>query len=309
MRIIRDVADLPECQHNSVLALGNFDGVHKGHQSILQHVVDMAAMEGAQPAVMTFAPHPREFFSGGQPVCIYRFRQKAALLKRAGVATMFALRFNRKLASMPAKHFVEDILHGQLGVQHVVTGYNFAFGKGREGTTEFLAAEGHRLGFGFTALPALEEDGQVISTSAVRQALAAGDINKASHMLGHSYRIEGHVQRGDQRGRTMGFPTANIAMHRLFTPRYGVYAARGRINGEIYDGVANLGLRPTFAGKKPRLEVHLFDFEREIYGQLVQVELAAFIREEQSFSGIDALKAQIEKDVQAARTVLRKEQP
>ncbi|MGE0754725.1 MAG: bifunctional riboflavin kinase/FAD synthetase [Alphaproteobacteria bacterium] len=306
MQLIRDFDRCPEELRHSVLALGNFDGVHRGHQAILHHVIDMAKHEERMPAVMTFEPHPRAYFSKGQPVCIYRFRQKVQRMEETGIRAMFVLRFNEKLAGTTARSFVEHILHEQLAVHHVVTGYNFAFGKGREGNTEFLAGQGHRLGFGFTAVPAIaEEDGTVISTSAVRQALAAGDIAKAVRMLGHSFTICGRVMHGDKRGRTLGFPTANISLHKLYAPRFGVYAVRVQVADRHFEAVANLGIKPTVGGRKPLLEVHIFNFDEDIYGQQARVELLHFIRPEQSFETIDALQAQIKKDVGSASSLFK----
>lgn len=304
MHIVRDTTHCPDALRSSVLALGNFDGMHRGHQAIVEHVIDMARHEGRTPAVMTFEPHPREFFSKGQPVCIYRFRQKVKLLEKAGIKHMFVLRFNARLATTTARAFVEDILHKQLAVGHVVTGYDFAFGKGREGTTEFLAGQGHRLGFGFTALPAVMEEGTAISTSAIRQALASGDIARATHMLGHPYTITGKVARGDQRGRQLGFATANIPLHGLFIPRFGVYAAQVKVSGKRHPAVINIGSRPTFSGTQPLLEAHLFDFSREIYGDRVEVQLAHFIRPETKFPDAAALVKQIKADAEKAKALL-----
>lgn len=305
MRIIRDIDHCPDDARHSIMALGNFDGVHRGHQAILKHCVDMAQADGLSPAVMTFEPHPRAYFSQNKsPVSIYTLRQKLTCLERAGIELVFLLRFNARLAGMPASEFIEAILHRSLGVSHVMTGYNFAFGKGRSGNTQFLAQEAARLGFGFTALPAVTESDTVISTSAIRAALAAGDMRQASHMLGHAYHMEGRVVEGERRGRAIGFPTANIRVSHLYTPRYGVYAVRAHLGNLTFHGVANLGIKPTFAHAEPLLEVHLFDCSSMLYGKRLRVELLHFIRPEQAFTDIEALKIQIAQDARQAKTLL-----
>ncbi len=305
MHIIRDPQYCPESSQNAVIALGNFDGVHRGHQAILKCCAEIARGEGCEPTAMTFEPHPREFFSTDKkPLRIYPFRRKAELLKEYGMHTLFCLRFGKRLAATSAASFIEDILHRQLKVRHVVTGYNFAFGKGRSGNTEFLTHEAHRLGFGFTALPQVEDEGDDISSSAIREALAQGNTQKVSHMLGRPYVIEGRVQKGEQRGRQIGFPTANIRAEHLFLPRFGVYAARVTMGGRRYDAVANLGIKPTFGQQAPLLEAHFFDIDKSMYGEKISVELLEFIRPEEKFPGIDALRNQIEQDATHAKRLL-----
>ncbi len=282
--------------------LGNFDGMHRGHTALIGECVSLAHRLGAKPAVMTFEPHPREFFSPDKkPVSIYSFRQKAEHMKTLGIECVFAVRFNTRLAAMSAHDFVHSILWRSLEVKHVLTGYDFAFGKGRSGNIDFLASQAGSLGFGFSVLPAVVDGDETLSTSAIRAALAQGDIAKASRMLGHAYFLEGHVSHGNKRGQSIGFPTANIRMHHLCPPRFGVYAVRARVEGIWHDGIANLGIKPTFGEHKPLLEVHLFDFHQTIYGKNIRVEFLHFIRDEQSFSGIDALRAQITADIAQAR--------
>lgn len=311
MRIVRDLSNCPKEAKGAVIALGNFDGVHLGHQSIISHCVTLAKAEGKPAAVMTFEPHPREFFARQQgqhnPLRICSFHQKAAWIAGLGVKWLFVTRFNHRLAATPAKLFVEDILHGQLEAYHVVTGYNFAFGKGRGGDTAFLMQEAKACGFSFTAHPAVEySGGGSISSSHIRELLAKGEMKTVGKSLGRPYMITGKVRRGDQRGRVLGFPTANIALGKLFRPRYGVYAARARVAGDItwHDGVANLGIRPTFSNHEPLLETHLFSYHRDIYGKRLDVELVDFIRDEKKFDTPDALKAHIAKDCEQAKRVL-----
>jgi riboflavin kinase / FMN adenylyltransferase len=221
MRIIRDLQRCPPGCQGAVMALGNFDGVHRGHQTIFQHAVALAKAESRKTAVMTFEPHPREFFSRDHaPMRLAPFRCKAALIAASSIDLLFVTRFNAKLAATSAEDFIRHILHDRLQVAHVVTGYDFAFGKGRQGSTAFLAQMAQSLGFGFTAHPPVHDDqGAVISSSAIREALAQGDAGKAARQLGRPYQISGRVRRGDRRGTVMGYPTANVAMSGLLKPR------------------------------------------------------------------------------------------
>jgi riboflavin kinase/FMN adenylyltransferase len=315
MRIIRDFDVCPEGAKNTVMALGNFDGVHLGHQAILRHCVDFAHTENRPAAAMTFEPHPREFFakikaqreaSGFSPIRIYTFRKKARLLKEAGIDYLFVARFNARFAATSSASFIDDVLCAQLQASHVVTGYNFAFGKGRGGDTKALGDAARSRGFGFTAISAVQDAGHTVSSSAIRESLARGDVAAASAMLGRPYRISGRVRRGQQRGRTLGFPTANLSLSGLFKPRFGVYAVRVEFNdGTCCPGVANLGIKPTFSATEPLLEVHFFDMDRVCYGQMIHVELVQFIRDEQKFAQLEALRAQIAEDCKTAKTFLR----
>lgn len=307
MRILRDFADCPPDARGAVLALGNFDGVHVGHLAILRDCVALAATEGCRAAAMTFEPHPREFFkkSGGR-LRITSFRHKAKLLAAAGVEILFAARFNALLAATSADDFVTRILHEQLGVRHVVTGYNFAFGKGRGGDTVFLTEKAQALGFGFTALPAVAGPaGEAVSSSAIRALLIAGDMEKAAAMLGRRYAIEGRVRRGEGRGRSLGFPTANIAPGPLLIPRLGIYAVRFRVENERawHAGAASLGVNPTFPLSAPQLEVHGLNMERNLYGKRLYVEFLRFLRDEAAFDSGEALSAQIKQDCAEAERI------
>jgi riboflavin kinase / FMN adenylyltransferase len=307
MRIIRDLSACHEEFKGAVMALGNFDGVHLGHQAIFTHCVALARAERRPAAVMTFEPHPREFFSRDHaPMRIYPLRGKAMLIEECGIDALFVARFNKKLASTSAEDFIHHILHDSLRVQHVVTGYNFAFGKARQGNTAFMAQTAEKLGFGFTAHPpVLDAEGTTISSSGIRQLLLEGNVRKASAQLGRPYQISGRVRHGDKRGRTLGFPTANIALGRLLKPKFGIYAVRlavGRSN-TWHNGVASLGIRPNFP-TDPLLEVHCFDVQRDLYGHRVRVELIEFIREEKKFADIEALKAQMAEDCAKAKSLL-----
>ncbi len=306
MKIIRDLSSCPPEYKGATIALGNFDGVHLGHQAILKRCIDIAKKEGSPAAVMTFEPHPREFFSkGGEKLRIYSFRDKVELLRDGDIEALFVARFNPGFALLSAEDFV-NILHHRLAARHVVTGYNFAFGNNRQGNTEFLAEAAERLGFDFSAcLPVDDADGKPISSSAIRGLLAAGDVKKAAGLLGRPYRITGHVQSGEQRGRTLGFPTANLSLKHLFKPRFGIYAARIAIeDGTWHDGVASLGVKPTFGTHEPLLEAHLFDRNDDLYGQRVRVELVDFIREEKYFNSAEALRSEMTEDCKKAKEML-----
>jgi len=306
IKIIRDFNTINPAYRSAVIALGNFDGVHLGHREILEQCIASAKAYNVPAAVMTFEPHPREFFSQAhERLRLCSLRQKIELMESIGIDTLFLVRFNKTFSSLPAEEFVGDVLHRQLAVKHVVTGYNFAFGKGRGGTTDFLETQAHQFGFGFTACPPVAGAGdQIISSSAIRQLLTAGEVGEAVALLGHPYVIEGKVRKGQQRGRTIGFPTANLSLGRLFKPRYGVYAVRAKIGRGRYNGIANIGIKPTLGGSEPLLEVHVFGLNRELYGERLRVECVAFIRDERKFDSLDALKTQITLDCQQARKML-----
>ena len=309
MRIIRDFQSCPPESRNAAVALGNFDGVHLGHQSILNKAVSLAETENIPSAVMTFEPHPREFFAkDGKRLRISSFHDKVELFAGLGINTLFLVRFNARFASLSPTAFVDEVLCRELGVRHVVTGYNFAFGKGRAGDTAFLEAQAQQKGFGFTACPAVySARGEAISSSAIRGFLTAGEVKKASALLGRPYTISGIVRRGQRNGHKLGFPTANVSLRNLFTPRYGVYAVRFRIADDKgwHNGVANLGIKPTFGHTEPLLEVHGFDMNRDLYGQRISVELVEFIREERRFDGMEAVQIQIAADCGQARKILQ----
>ena len=313
VRLVREWT-APAQARGAVIAIGNFDGVHRGHQAVIGEAVRLARAAGRPAAVMTFEPHPRRFFKpDGAPFLLTRLRTKLRIVAGLGVDVVYALRFNARLAALEAEDFVDTILVRGLDAAGIVIGYDFVFGKGRRGNPELLRARLAAAGRTCTIMPpvgaaaALEaEEGAIYSSTGARTALGEGDPQAAAAILGRPFEIEGHVRAGDRRGRTIGFPTANIELGDYLRPRLGVYAVRARIAGVAapLDGVANLGLRPTVGGTAPRLEVHLFDFAGDIYGRQVAVALLHFLRPEMKFAGLDALKVQIAADAAQARALL-----
>lgn len=306
MILVRHFDHVPAAAKGAVVAIGNFDGVHLGHQALIAEGRRLAAALGAPFGILAFEPHPQEFFrKGGEKFRLTPFRPKAEMLCGLGVDVMFAVPFNARLAAMPAESFIAEVLVNGLGVRHVITGGDFQFGKGRGGDAALLAAEGARLGFGASVFSVVMAEGDhKISSTDIRAALKRGDPRAAARLLGHPWTVEGHVRGGDKRGRTIGFPTANISLKGYLEPALGVYAVRVAGIGRTFEGVANFGRRPTFDKKDTLLEVHLFDFDGDLYGRHLDVSLIDYIRPERKFSGLDELKAQIAADSQTARTVL-----
>ena len=305
MHLIRDLKP-DHFPKGCVLAIGNFDGVHLGHRDIITRCVALARAEGVPAVVMSFEPHPREFFGRtNEPLRIFSPKQKALALKALGVDALLLLRFNHELAATSADDFVKKLLIRTLRVRHVVTGQNFAFGKGRGGGSDFLTEQAHAHGFGFTACAQLTDaQGHMISSSAIRTALKDGDLKTARAMLGDDYGIAGHVIHGEKRGRTIGFPTMNLALKKRFIPRKGVYAATLKVAGERYDAVVNIGIKPTFGSHAPLLEAHAFGLEGDMYGRYACITLKAFLRDEMRYESLDLLKAQITHDASLARQLL-----
>jgi riboflavin kinase / FMN adenylyltransferase len=306
MRVIRDYRNAPESAKGAVIALGNFDGVHRGHQALIAEAARIAKSVQRPLAAMVFEPHPREFFQPkGEPFRLTSFRARTKLLAKAGVDILFVVRFDASLAGKLAQDFVTEVLVRDLAAAHVVVGEDFRFGKGRGGDATVLAYMGQMEGFGVTIFRAVSEDGEKISSSNVRAALQAGKPEGAARLLGHWWTVEGHVAHGDSRGRTLGVATANLRLERnLLRPKYGVYAVRVRHADQSYGGAANFGVRPMFALPTPLLEVHLFGFDADIYGDLIQVELIAWLRGEKQFATVEALQAQMRIDCAEAAQIL-----
>jgi riboflavin kinase/FMN adenylyltransferase len=292
-----------------VVALGNFDGVHKGHQALLAHAAERAAALGVKLVALTFEPHPRRFFvTDTGPFRLTLPPAKTRLLGEHGVQAVLAQHFDTEFAAVSADAFVDDVLLQGLEARHVVCGYDFTFGARRTGNVEKLRELGASKGFGVSVLDPVTREGEIYSSTRIREALRAGWASEAAELLGHPWEIEGMVEKGDQRGRTIGFPTANVALGEHLRPRFGVYAVRALISGDAQnkwrDGVANLGKRPTFGKLQENFEVHLFDFTADLYGKAMRVALVDFVRPEMKFTGIDQLKAQIGADGEAARKIL-----
>ena len=319
--VIRDWRDLPASQRGAAAALGAFDGVHRGHQAVIASARAAADRLKAPLAVVSFDPHPRRWFQpDAAPFRLMTPGQMARALEPLGVDRLYLLPFDADMAAMSDEAFAVDVLAGRpqaaqgaaghkdgLGLTHASVGFDFTYGKGRTGSPEGLARIGRRLGFSVSVTERVDDIGGLkLSSSAVREALNAGDMARAAAILSRPFAIEGEVVHGDKRGRTIGVPTANVRLGDYMRPAYGVYATRTRLpDGRVIDGVANLGVRPMFEIAEPLLEVWLFDFAEDLYGQTVETELVARLRGELHFDGLDALKVQIDADAAAARAVLR----
>ena len=307
MRILRHYRNSPAEAKGAVVALGNFDGVHRGHRALIREAGNIAWATGRPLAAMVFEPYPREFFRPqDEPFRLTPFRAKARLLQELGNEWLFVLGFDAEMAGKLAQDFVMDVLVRELAVSHVVVGQDFRFGKGRGGDVGVLGYMGEMEGFGVTVIGAVSENGEKISSSKVRTALKAGRPEEAAQLLGHWWSVEGHVASGDRRGRELGYPTANLKLEHTLHPAFGVYAVRARPSGgdKVYDGVANFGIRPMFLLPQPLMEVHLFDFSGDLYGEILNVELIAYLRGEKAFASLDALKVQMAADCMEVRRIL-----
>jgi riboflavin kinase/FMN adenylyltransferase len=309
MRIIRDTLFLDPYDRGAAAAIGNFDGVHLGHQA----VIDMARAEarrlGVPLGVMTFEPHPREFFAPDAPAFrLMSAETRAHRMAKLGVDKLYEVPFNAGLAALAPREFAETVIHQRLGLAHVVVGADFHFGKGRAGSAEDLVGFGAELGFGVTVAELVELAQGEVSSTAIRNALTEGRPRDAAAMLGHWHRIDGEVIRGDQRGRDLGFPTANISIEGLHPPRHGVYAVKVDVLGGphegTYDGAASIGVRPTFGFNHPNCETFLFDFKGDLYGAHISVALVDYLRREEKFDSLDALITQMHADCDQARRIL-----
>lgn len=290
-----------------VLAIGNFDGVHLGHAALVRQLADAAERLRLAPTVLTFEPHPREFFSpASAPARLTTLREKLELLAAAGVSQAMIAPFNAAFAALSADEFIAQVLVRGLRVGHLIIGDDFRFGRGRHGDFSLLQAAGRRYGFTVEAMGSVTVDGERVSSSGVRRALAAGDMAHAARLLGRPYMMDGQVKHGDKIGRQLGFATANLRIKHNPLPMSGVFAVEVSGLGEQpLPGVANLGTRPTVGGTRTLLEVHLFDFARDIYGAHISVRFVHKLRNEQRFPNFDALKAQIAADAASARAFFK----
>jgi riboflavin kinase/FMN adenylyltransferase len=310
MRVLRHYTNTPKTCRNAVVVIGNFDGVHLGHRAVLREAADIAQGIGAKVGVITFEPHPREFFAADAPSFrLTPLRPKARLLEELGIDFLLAVHFDKAFSEKSAEEFIEDILVDGLAVQYVVIGYDFVFGYRRRGNADLLRDYAARRGFGLKIIDPVRRDEEVYSSTRIRNYLKNGNPRAAAELLGHFWEIDGRVIEGDKRGRTIGFPTANIETQGYIEPAHGVYAVKCAIEEDggrpaWRDGVANLGVRPTVGGESVLLEVHLFDFEGDLYGKHMRIALIDHVRPEAKFDGLDALKAQIARDCEAAREIL-----
>ena len=310
--IARDPATPPKGLERAVVAIGNFDGVHRGHQAVAARAAALARNLSRPCAVLTFEPHPADFFAG-RPV-VHRLtpeEAKARALARLGLDGMIVLSFGAELAKLPAEQFVADILVGRLGIAGAVVGYDFHFGRGREGSPQFLLDAGRRHGFAVEIVEKIMADDRgsldAVHSSGVRAALEAGDAAEARRLLGHDFFVVGEVIHGQKLGRTIGFPTANLRISPTCGLRHGIYAVRLTVDGKTHDGVASWGRRPTVDNGEPLLEVYVFDFSGDLYGKQVETAFVEWIRPELKFDGLDALTQQIEQDCADARGILGSE--
>ena len=309
MEIVRDWRGPPATLKGAAVAIGAFDGVHRGHQAVIAEARAAAERLGAPLGVVSFDPHPRRWFQpDAEPFRLMSTDQMARALAVQGVERLYLLPFDAEMAALSDADFAREVLGDGLGVRHAAVGFDFTFGKGRSGSPEALRRYGETLGFSVSAVPRHDGlDGLKLSSSAVRAALKAGDMAGAAAILGRPFAIEGEVIHGDKRGRTIGVPTLNVALGDYVRPAYGVYATRTRLaDGRTIDGVASLGVRPMFELETPLLEVWLLDFEGDLYGRTVETELVAFLRGEARFDGLEALKAQIDLDAAQARDILKR---
>jgi len=306
VELIRGLYNLRARHRGCALTIGNFDGVHRGHQAVFAQLAAIAKDKGVVGAALTFEPQPREFFSGqNAPARLTRFREKVEALAGTPLERVVVESFTQAFSQLSPEAFIKNVLIDALDVRHVVVGEDFHYGHRARGSFMALQEAGQELGFGVSRCVTFELEGRRVSSSWVRDALANGELAEAQKLLGRPYCIQGRVARGRKVGRTIGFPTANVPLWRLSTPLSGVYAVRvhGLATGALA-GVANLGTRPTVKGSHKLLEVHLFDYDEEIYGRHVSVEFVHKIRDEKKFDSLDGLKAQIGRDGDAARGLL-----
>ena len=293
---------------SSIVTVGTFDGVHLGHQALVRYLVERARARGGRSVVVSFDPHPREVLTGEAVPLLSTPAERGALVQAFGVEAFVVLPFTRALAEMPPEAFVEDVLAAEIGLREIVIGYDHGFGHGRQGDGSLLERLGQRLGFTVDVIPPREVGEEVVSSTKIRQLLADdGAVEQAAELLGRSYSLAGEVVPGDGRGRTIGFPTANLALDdaRKVVPRRGVYAVRATLDdGTPRGGMMNIGLRPTFGGTTRHLEAHLFDHDADLYGQGLRIEFVKRLRDERKFDSVEALVEQLSEDRKRCRRAL-----
>jgi riboflavin kinase/FMN adenylyltransferase len=302
MQVIRDLENLKAPLCDTVLTIGNFDGVHLGHREIFRRVVHGARERNGSAVVVTFEPHPLHFLAPEKaPLRLNTPEEKVRLLAASCIDSLVVLNFNQQLAEMSATDFVNDILVGKLGVKHLIVGYDYAFGRNREGDTRFLAEQAELHGFTLEVLEPVRAEQQAHSSTAIRQLLQDGKVTEVINILGRNFTLDGEVVHGEGRGRKLGFPTANLVTRKEILPRDGVYAVKVKWCDDYYDGVINIGRRPTFADSLPTLEIHLIDFQGDLYGETLRIYFVGRLRDEEKFSSVDALQKAVVKDIARAR--------
>jgi riboflavin kinase/FMN adenylyltransferase len=305
MRIVRGLKNFSERLLNPVLTLGNFDGVHLGHQAIFKKVIERAREIGGTSVVFTFEPHPLKVLAPERsPRMLNTFHGKMKLFDTAGIDIVICANFTRTFAEQHPEDFARDVLHTQIGVREVYVGYDYAFGKGREGSIESLKETGRTFGFGVGIVEAVQVNNVVVSSSVIRDLISNGNMEEATELLGRRYSIEGEVVHGSHRGQTLGFPTANLKIVNELIPAYGVYAVLAQVENKTIKGVASIGIRPTFDAGPVSIEVYLFEFHEGLYGKEIEVSFVKRLRGEKKFPNADALVAQIRKDVRDAQAAL-----
>jgi riboflavin kinase/FMN adenylyltransferase len=309
MEILRSIPDLARLPGPLFLAIGVFDGVHRGHQAVISTSADHAQMENGTPVVVTFDPHPMKVLRPEKaPHLLTATQHKIALIRELGVRHLLVIHFDKQFAATEPEDFVEQLARHSKPLREICVGHEWSFGKNRRGSLDLLKKLGARLGFSVVGIPPVTINGTVVSSTAIRQAIQAGDLAKAATMLGRDYTILGTVVRGDKLGKQIGFPTANLSAHSEQFPPNGVYLARAILDGTIYPGVINLGYRPTVSSGTPQrvLEIHLLDFNRDIYGKELEVSFVRYLRPEKKFENMEALARQINLDVKQARELSRR---
>ena len=310
--LIADSLDaFPAELKGGIVAIGNFDGLHRGHRAVLDAALGLGHGTHHPVFAMSFEPHPRTVFNPAQPVFrLTPLAQKLDMLRAYGLDGALILPFTRDFAGIEANAFVEDILIDTLGISHAVTGYDFHFGRARQGTPDYLRTAGAEHGFGVTIVQREEDEGaEVISSSRIRDCLARGDIAQANGLLGYRWFFEATVQHGDKRGRDLGYPTANLNLGESWPLKHGIYAVKVKIGDDWHDGVASHGRRPTFDNGAALFEVHLFDFSGDLYGRKMKVHLISYLRGEEKFDSVEALIAQMDRDSAEARAALASLRP
>jgi riboflavin kinase / FMN adenylyltransferase len=315
MHVFHGYDHIPQALRGAALAIGNFDGVHRGHQALIDRARERAQASTRHGAAhlagaMVFEPHPREFFHPERPhFRLTPLAQKLSLFERYELDLAVVIPFDQRLAAMSAEEFIEQVLVAGLGVRHVVIGYDFLFGRGRSGNAEHIRQAGAEMGFGVSIIPPVGEGGEVFSSSAIRAEIAQGDVRGAAEMLGHWWEVRGKVVGGAHIGTGIGFPTANIHLPKSTTLAHGIYAVFVGVNGRYFKGAAYLGTRPTVDNGPPVLEVFLFDFTGNLYDREIDVAFVEYIRGDKRFEGMEAMVAQIGRDCDKARDILAREQP